>query len=49
MACCFGQDYRQQRDGSRKRFVALIEPAGPRSKLLSFTNLCELHLLASIR
>ena len=49
MACCFGQDYRQQRGGSRERFVALIEPAGPRSKLLSFTNLCGLHLLTSIQ
>ena len=49
MAWSFGQDYRQQRDGSRKRFVALIEPADTRRKLLSFTNLCELHLLASIR
>ena len=29
--------------------MALIEPADPRSKLLSFTNLCELHLLTSIQ
>lgn len=48
IAWCFGHDYRH-RDGSPKRFVALIEPADRRNKLLSFTNLCELHVLAAIR
>ena len=47
-AWSFGQDYKQQ-DGSPKRFVAVIQPADKANKLLSFTNLCELHLLAVIR
>jgi len=45
-AWCFGQDY-EPRAGGRKRFVALIEPA--QGKFLSFTNLCELQVLAAIR
>jgi uncharacterized protein (DUF433 family) len=47
-AWSFGQDYRN-RDGSPKRFKALILPADPKQGLLSFNNLCELHMLAAIR
>lgn len=47
-AWCFGQNYRDA-TGSAKRFKPLIEPADARSRLLSFSNLCELHLLAVIR
>ena len=47
-AWCFGHDYRHG-DGMRKRFRAIVEPAGGKEKLLSFNNLCELHLLAAIR
>ncbi len=48
MAWSFGQAYTQH-DGSAKRFVALITPADRKNRLLSFTNLCELHVLAAIR
>ena len=48
-AWCFGQDYLHGRDGSRKVFQRVIDPAGARQRLLSFGNLCELHLLAVIR
>jgi uncharacterized protein (DUF433 family) len=48
LAWCFGHDYRH-RDGTRKRFTRVIAPADTRRRLLSFTNLCELHLLAVIR
>lgn len=48
-AWCFGHDYRHRADGSSKVFVRVIEPAAPDDKLLSFTNLCEVHVLASIR
>ena len=47
-AWSFGQDYLHQ-DGTRKRFRALIEPADSTERLLSFNNLCELHMLAAIR
>jgi uncharacterized protein (DUF433 family) len=47
-AWCFGHDYRQ-RNGTRKQFRRVIEPADPKSRELSFVNLCELHLLAVIR
>jgi uncharacterized protein (DUF433 family) len=47
-AWCFGQDYIHQ-DGTPKRFVRLIEPTDPKRKLLSFANLCELHVLAVVR
>jgi len=47
-AWAFGQDY-LLRDGSPKRFRALIAPADSKSRLLSFNNLCELHMLAAIR
>ena len=48
-AWCFGHDYRHRHDGSRKLFARVIEPADERLRLLSFVNLCELHLLAVIR
>jgi uncharacterized protein (DUF433 family) len=47
-AWCFGHDY-VHRDGSRKRFRRVVEPANPRGRELSFVNLCELHVLAAIR
>lgn len=47
-AWCFGQDYRHQ-DGKPKRFVRLIDAADAKRKLLSFANLCELHVLAAVR
>jgi uncharacterized protein (DUF433 family) len=47
-AWSFGQDYRH-RDGTPKRFVKLIKVADPKRKLLSFANICELHVLAAIR
>lgn len=48
-AWCFGHDYRHGHDGSRKLFARVIEPANERQRLLSFVNMCELHLLAVIR
>ena len=48
-AWCFGHDYRHRTDGSPKRFARVIEPADLRHRLLSFANLCELHLLGVIR
>lgn len=48
-AWCFGHDYRHRHDGSRKLFARVIAPADERLRLLSFVNLCELHLLAVIR
>lgn len=47
-AWSFGHDYAKQ-DGTRHRFARVIEPAEPRQRLLSFANLCELHLLGVIR
>lgn len=44
---CFGQAYRD-REGGSKRFRAVVEPADPSRKLLSFRNLCELHALAAV-
>jgi uncharacterized protein (DUF433 family) len=48
-AWCFGHDYRNRHDGKRKVFARVIEPADQQHRLLSFVNLCELHLLAVIR
>lgn len=45
---CFGQTYRSA-SGSRKLFKPIIRPAEARSRLLSFANLCELHVLSVIR
>jgi uncharacterized protein (DUF433 family) len=47
-AWSFGQSYRRG-DGKAKQFEAVIHAADSRHKLLSFANLCELHILAAIR
>ena len=47
-AWCFGQSYRST-SGERKHFQPVIEAASPKSRLLSFVNLCELHVLSAIR
>lgn len=47
-AWCFGQGYRDHA-GEAKRFQPVIVPADHRQRLLSFHNLCELHVLAGIR
>ena len=47
-AWSFGHDYRHS-DGTPKRFARVIDAADTRRRLLSFANLCELHLLAVIR
>ena len=47
-AWSFGQDY-VHGDGTPKRFRALISAADHNARLLSFNNLCELHMLAAIR
>jgi uncharacterized protein (DUF433 family) len=47
-AWAFGQDYRHL-DGSPGRFVKLVEAADHDGRLLSFTNVCELHVLAAMR
>lgn len=45
---CFGQSYRTSA-GERKFFKPVVRPADLRGRLLSFANLCELHVLAVIR
>lgn len=45
---CFGQIYHSA-SGSKKFFRPIIRPAEARRKLLSFANLCELHVLSVIR
>jgi uncharacterized protein (DUF433 family) len=45
---CFGQTYLSA-SGSKKLFKPVIRPAEVRGKLLSFANLCELHVLSVIR
>ncbi len=45
-AWSFGQT---RRDDGSVRFKAVIRAADKRNKLLSFANLCELHVLAAIR
>ena len=47
-AWCFGQNYRSTA-GAPKRFQPVIQPADMKGKLLSFANLCELHVLSAIR
>ncbi len=47
-AWCFGQTYRSP-SGSPRRFQPVIRPADTKARLLSFTNLCELHILSAIR
>lgn len=44
----FGQSGRLH-GGQRRRFPAVIPAADPRNRLLSFANLCELHVLSAIR
>ena len=45
---CFGQNYRSSA-GETKRFQPVIKPSNTKDKLLSFANLCELHVLSAIR
>ena len=47
-AWCFGQNYRSTA-GVPKRFQPVIQPADMKGRLLSFANLCELHVLSAIR
>lgn len=47
-AWCFGQIYRSAA-GSPKRFKSVIQAADSNARLLSFANLCELHVLSAIR
>lgn len=47
-AWCFGHDY-VQASGKPKRFKPLVTPADGKARLLSFNNLCELHMLVAIR
>jgi uncharacterized protein (DUF433 family) len=47
-AWCFGQAYRLP-SGTRKKFQPVIRPADGKARLLSFANLCELHVLSAIR
>ena len=47
-AWCFGQNYRSAA-GAPKRFEPVIRPSDMKGKLLSFANLCELHVLSAIR
>lgn len=44
----FGQSGRMWR-GQRQRFPAVVRAVDPRRRLLSFANLCELHVLSAIR
>jgi len=45
-AWCFGQGYQYR--GSAKNFRPVIAPADGPGRLLSFANLCELHVLGAI-
>lgn len=45
-AWCFGQDYRYR--GFDRTFRAVIRAADPGRRLLSFSNLCELHILGAM-
>ena len=45
---CFGQSG-HDRKGSPTSFKPVIRPADAKNKLLSFANLCELHVLSAIR
>jgi uncharacterized protein (DUF433 family) len=47
-AWSFGQTYRTP-SGEARKFHAVIRPADVRHRLLSFANLCELHVLSAIR
>lgn len=45
---CFGQAYRAA-SGDKKLFKPVVRPADMHGKILSFANLCELHVLSVIR
>jgi uncharacterized protein (DUF433 family) len=47
-AWCFGQTYRGAA-GEEKQFRPVVKSADARNRLLSFANLCELHVLSAIR
>lgn len=47
-AWCFGQNYHLA-TGAPKSFQPVIKPADMKGRLLSFVNLCELHVLSAIR
>ncbi len=47
-AWAFGQHY-TPKNGIERKFQALIAAADSKNRLVSFTNLCELHVLAVIR
>lgn len=47
-AWCFGQSSHDSSGASRK-FIPVIHPADAKKRLLSFSNLCELHVLSAIR
>lgn len=47
-AWTFGQTSRAP-SGEPRKFQAVIRPADARRRLLSFANLCELHVLSAIR
>jgi uncharacterized protein (DUF433 family) len=47
-AWAFGQDYRHH-DGKAGRFLKLVEAADHQGRVLSFANVCELHVLAAMR
>jgi uncharacterized protein (DUF433 family) len=44
-AWSFGQNYRS----GQRRFQPVIRPADEKTRLFSFANLCELHVLSAIR
>lgn len=48
-AWSFGQAYRLPSSGALRRSRAVIRPADAKRRLLSFANLCELHVLSAIR
>lgn len=48
-AWSFGHTHVEPGGSSRKRYPRVIEPANADERLLSFVNLCELHVLAAIR
>ena len=47
-AWCFGQSY-YSASGSKKLYKSVIRPADAHRRLLSFANLCEIHVLSVIR
>ncbi len=47
-AWCFGQASKGRSGATTTRFASVIRPADPRNRLLSFSNLCEIHILGAI-